>query len=79
MYKLYCRIYQSIFKVGMNFLPWRIPKTLEGPGSVKELPALIRKKHFKKVLIVTDKVLRELGLLISKFDFWEHTYEYFDD
>lgn len=63
MYKLYCRIYQSIFKVGMNFLPWRMPKTLEGPGSVKELPALIRKKHFKKVLIVTDKVLRELGLL----------------
>lgn len=63
MYKLYCRIYQSVFKIGMNFLPWRIPKTLEGPGSVKELPALIRKKHFKKVLIVTDKVLRELGLL----------------
>lgn len=63
MYKLYCRIYQSVFKVGMNFLPWRMPKTLEGPGSVKELPALIRKKHFKKVLIVTDKVLRELGLL----------------
>lgn len=63
MYKLYCRIYQNVFKIGMNFLPWRIPKTLEGPGSVKELPALIRKKHFKKVLIVTDKVLRELGLL----------------
>lgn len=63
MYKLYCRIYQSVFKIGMNFLPWRIPKTLEGPGSVRELPALIRKKHFKKVLIVTDKVLRELGLL----------------
>ena len=56
MYKLYCRIYQGVFKIGMNFIPWGMPKTLEGPGSVKKLPKWIKKKRIKNVLIVTDSV-----------------------
>ena len=63
MYKLYCRIYQGVFKIGMNFIPWGMPKTLEGPGSVKKLPKWIKKKRIKNVLIVTDSVLMSLGLL----------------
>ena len=63
MYKLYCRIYQGVFKIGMNFIPWGMPKTLEGPGSVKKLPKWIKKKKIKNVLIVTDSVLMSLGLL----------------
>ena len=63
MGKIYARIYQAVFSVGMNVLPWRVPETMTGPGKVKELPALIKKKGFQKVLIVTDKVLMGLGLL----------------
>ncbi|MBR5516701.1 MAG: iron-containing alcohol dehydrogenase [Firmicutes bacterium] len=63
MYKAYCRIYQGVFKVGMYFIPWGMPKTLEGPGSVKKLPKWIKKKRFNNVLVVTDSVLMSLGLL----------------
>lgn len=63
MYKMYCRIYQGVFKVGMYFIPWGMPKTLEGPGSVKKLPKWIKKKRINNVLIVTDSVLMGLGLL----------------
>ena len=63
MYKMYCRIYQGVFKIGMNFIPWGMPKTLEGPGSVKKLPKWIKKKKINNVLVVTDSVLMSLGLL----------------
>ena len=62
MGKMYCRIYQAVFKIGMYLIPWGMPETLEGPGSVKKLPELIKEKGYSKVLVVTDKVLMELGL-----------------
>jgi len=68
MFKAFCRVYQAVFKVGMYFIPWGMPKTLEGPGAVKKLPALIKEKGFKKVLVVTDKGLMGLGLLDSLFE-----------
>ncbi len=61
--KIYCRGFQFVMKAGMTVLPWRVPKTLKGPGAVKKLPEAIKRKKFKKVLIVTDKVLMELHLL----------------
>ena len=42
MGKLFCRVYQGVFKIGMYVIPWGMPKTLEGAGSVKKFPALIR-------------------------------------
>lgn len=68
MMKVYCRIYQAVMKVGMYFLPWRMPQTLEGAGSIKKLPAWIKEKGFKKVLIVTDKNLVKLHLLDSMIE-----------
>ena len=62
MGKMYCRIYQAVFKIGMYLIPWGMPETLEGPGSVKKLPELIKEKGYSKVLVVTDKVLMDLGL-----------------
>ena len=62
MGKMYFRIYQDVFKIGMYFIPWRMPETLEGAGAVKQLPRLIKEKGFNKVLVVTDKVLMDLGL-----------------
>ena len=67
MYKVFCRVYQGVFKIGMYLLPWGMPKTIEGPGSITKLPALIREKGYNKVLIVTDKGLLGLGMLDSLF------------
>ncbi len=62
MGKMHCRIYQAVFKIGMYLIPWGMPETLEGAGAVKKLPDLIKKKGYNKVLVVTDKVLMDLGL-----------------
>ena len=68
MGKVYCRVYQGAFKIGMNFIPWKMPESIEGPGIIKELPAFIKEKGNKKVLVVTDKVLnRDLNMLDSLY------------
>ncbi len=56
------RAYQTVLRLTSYFLSFRPPELLEGPGSVKRLPALIKKKGFSKVLVVTDKGLRAAGL-----------------
>lgn len=68
MMKVYCRIYQGVMKIGMYFLPWKMPETLEGADSIKRLPAWIKEKGFKNVLIVTDHNLVKLHLLDSLFE-----------
>lgn len=68
LFKLFCRVYQGVFKIGMYFIPWGMPETLEGPGSIRKLPAWIREKGFDNVLIVTDKGLLGLGMLDSLFE-----------
>jgi len=62
MFKLYCRIYQFIFKYASYVLPWRKPELLEGEGSVLKLPELIKKKGLSSVLLVTDGMIMSLGL-----------------
>ena len=65
MGKIYSSIYHGVMKIGMYFLPWRMPEIIEGEGSITKLPRLIKKNNNHKVLIVTDKVLMGLGLLNS--------------
>lgn len=67
MGKVYAKIFQGVFKIGMYVIPWGMPKILEGEGCIVKLPSLIKEKGFKKVLVVTDSVLMELGLLDSLF------------
>ena len=57
--KLYCRTFQTVFKIALPFLPYRKPKVV---GSVKALPDIILKKKCSKVLIITDRGIRKLGL-----------------
>lgn len=57
------RIIQYGLKIGMSLLPWRQPKLMQGVGAVRRLPMWIRRKGFKKVLIVTDENLMRLHLL----------------
>lgn len=65
--KAYYRVYQGVLRVVVNFLDWRQPELLEGAGAIKRLPALIKSKNVKNVLVVTDKGLMSLHLLDSLF------------
>lgn len=65
MGKRFCRLFQTGMKGAMYLLPWSMPKLLEGPGKIKELPALIKSKGYHKVLLVTDKTLLQLHLADS--------------
>ena len=58
-----CRLYQAAFKFGNYTIPYRMPEYISGPGSVKKLPQFLREKNCDDVLIVTDRVLKQLGLL----------------
>lgn len=62
MYRLYCRIFQAVMKVANYFLGYRMPEYIEGPGSVKDLPKMLKEKGAGKVLVVTDNGLMKLGL-----------------
>lgn len=64
------RTYQGVFKIvmGTDLLNWKEPELLEGPGSIRKLPAFVKSKGLKNVLIVTDKGLTSLGLLNSLYE-----------
>ena len=62
MFKIYCRVYQFIFRCASYILPWRKPELLEGEGSVTKLPELIKSKGISSVLLVTDSMIISLGL-----------------
>lgn len=57
--KLYCRAFQTVFKIALPVLPYRKPKLA---GSVKALPEIIEKNKCSRVLIITDPGIRKLQL-----------------
>lgn len=57
--KIYCRAFQTVFKIALPILPYRNPKIA---GSVKEIPEILHKKKCSRVLIITDAGIRGLGL-----------------
>lgn len=61
--RIYYRIYQNAFKLAMPLLPWRKPELLEGAGSIKRVPEILTTLKIDRVLIVTDEMLVQLGLL----------------
>ena len=65
--KIWYRVFQFVLTSAMYLMPWRQPELITGAGSIKQLPALIRKKGIQHVLIVTDAVLHRIGLLNSLF------------
>lgn len=62
MNTLFCRSFQAVMKLGNYFMGYRMPEYLSGPGSIKKLPEFMLEKGAKKVLVVTDKGLMNLGL-----------------
>ena len=55
--KIYCRIFQTCFKLAIPLLPYRDPKIL---NSIEELPAEFKKRKISTVMLVTDFQLRTL-------------------
>lgn len=80
--KIYCRTFQGVLKIANYFMGYRMPRCIEGVGTVVKLPKHIKKRNIKQVLIVTDKVLLDLGLLNTLFESmkqWEIPYIVFSD
>ncbi len=66
--KAYCRAYQGIFRVAVNFLDWKEPELVKGAGCVKKLPEVVKANGHMSVLVVTDKGLMNLHLLDGLFE-----------
>ncbi len=61
--KLFCRVYQFCMRIGSLFLDWSQPEITSGENSVLKISDVLKDKNIKRVLIVTDNMLRSLGLL----------------
>ncbi len=57
--KIYCRTFQTAFKIALPFLPYRTPEII---GNVKGIPDILKKRKCSAVLIITDAGIRKLGL-----------------
>lgn len=52
-------------KMALPFIKLPEPEVISGSGSLNRIPDLLKKENIKNVLVVTDKVLMDLGLLAS--------------
>jgi len=57
--KVYCRIYQTIFKIALPMMPYREPKIID---SILDIKTVLQENNISNVLIVTDKGIRDLKL-----------------
>ncbi len=57
--KAYCRVFQFGFKVAIPFLPYRNPDVL---NRADQVPEYLKKQGKSSVLLVTDNVIRGLGI-----------------
>lgn len=60
---IFIRIYQKIIYFFTLFLKIREPEVLVGPEAVSQIPELLTSKKKKKVLIVTDQTISNIGLI----------------
>ncbi len=63
------RAIEVIFTIAMYAWGWFFPDPtiVDGPGAIKKLPAIVKKKGKDNVLVVTDKGLMSLNLLDGLF------------
>lgn len=57
--KIYCRAFQSAFRLVMPLLPYRKPAVY---GSIEQIPHILQTNNCPTVLIVTDASIIKLGL-----------------
>ena len=70
---LWCRIFQSVLKIGNYFMGYRMPECLEGPGKVRELGAFLRGKGINDVLVVTGSGMVRRGQVQPMLDGFERS------
>lgn len=58
--KIYCRTFQTVFRLALPVLPYREPKILSG---LAEIPKQLSSEGLKKPLLVTDAGIAAAGLL----------------
>lgn len=76
--KIYCRVFQTCFRIAIPLLPYTEPKILEG---MDKIPKVLEKFDYEKVLIVTDQGITNIGLgkqLTDILDKADVSYEYYD-
>ena len=65
---VWCRIFQSVLKIGNYFMGYRMPKYLEGPGKLRELGAYLKEKGINDVLVVTGSGMVRRGQVQPMLD-----------
>ena len=65
------RTLKTAMACAMYLIPSQENELLQGPGSVRKLPALIKAQGIQKPLVITDTVLMEKNLLGSLFTEFE--------
>lgn len=58
----YCRLFQTVLKIALPFLPYKNPDIID---KVTQIPEALKKNSKNHPLIVTDKTIRGLGLVAS--------------
>ncbi len=57
--KIWCRTFQTAFRIVLPILPYRKPEILPDASAV---PGVLKKRGVRRVMLVTDKTIRRLGL-----------------
>ncbi|MEE0867923.1 MAG: iron-containing alcohol dehydrogenase [Clostridia bacterium] len=58
--KIYCRVFQTVFRIALPLLPYRDPVQLE---KISDIVKIAGEKNLSCPLIVTDRSIRQLGLI----------------
>lgn len=79
---MFVRVFQGVMKLGMYVIPWGMPQVIEGVGSIRKLPSVIKSDGFSKVLLVADNFLYKNGYinsLLEEMDVLHIQYVVFSD
>jgi alcohol dehydrogenase class IV len=79
---IWYRTFQAVFNIGARALPWRKAQTIEGAGSISEIPELLEKERVTRPLVVTDPGLVGAGVaakITDVLDTGRITYSFFSD
>lgn len=68
---VWCRVFQSVLKIGNYFMGYRMPKYLKGPGKIQDLGAFLRDRNLNDVLVVTGVGMVRRGQVKPMLDGFE--------
>ena len=67
--KIYCRSFQTVFKIALPFLPYRKPKIV---NALSDIPSVLNKKKKSCPIIITDPGIAKLGILSMLTDVFDN-------